>query len=197
MKLGGLGGQARTSPAIFPVVGNNFSFSASAWVYLLKCPSSCVALSVDATQTYEFALSYKKSCTADGKTGPCWRFSIPATDSAHAVVMTAASPPGSAQRGKWTQLTGVFDSARGELTLYVNGVQVGQVSGAGPWTAPQTGRVRIGNLIPGGSTHDWRGRISNACVFFNALDAADVMLLHTGDAAHPNNGCAALDALYP
>src|SRR5215467_8267112 len=62
MKVGGQGGQARTAPAILPVVGNNANFSASAWVKLSACSSSCVALSADATQTDEFALSYKRSC---------------------------------------------------------------------------------------------------------------------------------------
>jgi len=57
MKVGGGGGEAKTRPAILPVVGNDSDFSVSAWVKLSKCASSCAAFSDDATQTYQFALS--------------------------------------------------------------------------------------------------------------------------------------------
>jgi hypothetical protein len=198
LRLTGSGGQARTRAAILPVVGNNSSFSVSAWVNLSKCVStSCVALSADATQTDEFALGYQRSCTASGKTGPCWQFSMPSSDSASAGVSIAASPPGSAKLAKWTQLTGVFEASHAALTLYVNGVQAGQVNGVSPWTAPRPGRVRIGNLIPGGATHEWLGGLSNACAFYGPLQPADVTLLYKGDSAHPHNGCAAVYAKYP
>jgi hypothetical protein len=122
---------------------------------------------------------------------------MPTTDSKSATVLTAASPPGSAKLGKWTHLTGVFESAQGTLTLYVNGVQAGQIGGGGRWPGITKGRVRIGNEIPGGSSHDWSGRISNACVFYGVLSSADVTLLYRGDSAHPHDGCAALFARYP
>jgi Concanavalin A-like lectin/glucanases superfamily len=197
LKITAGGGQAMTRPAILPVVGNDGSFSVSAWVELSKCASSCIALSADATQTDMFALGYQKACAASGKTGPCWQFSMPSSDSTSAGVSTAVSPPGSAKLAKWTQLTGVFNASHGTLTLYVNGVQVGQVSPVSPWSAPGPGQVRIGNLIPGGSAHTWLGALSNGCVFYGVLQPADVTVLYKGNAAHPHNGCAALHAEYP
>lgn len=50
MKVGGRGGQARTPPTILPLVGNSTSFSASVWVNLSKCASSCTAISADGTR---------------------------------------------------------------------------------------------------------------------------------------------------
>jgi hypothetical protein len=197
MTVGGRGGQARTPPTILPLVGNRASFSVSVWVNLSKCASSCIAISADGTQTDQFNLSYRKSCTAGAKTGPCWMFSRPAADAPDAVVQSASSSPGTAKLGKWTQLTGVYESVRGTLTLYVNGSQAGQVDGAGAWLPGGNGRVRIANLTPGGSRHDWSGRLSNACVFYGVLLPADVRLLHTGNASHPHNGCSALFDLYP
>jgi Concanavalin A-like lectin/glucanases superfamily len=196
MAVRGRGGQARTAPTILPLVGNDASFSVSVWVNLSKCASSCVAISADGTQTDQFTLSYRKSCTAGGKTGPCWMFSRPATDLADAGVESASSSPGSAKLGKWTQLTGVFNASHGVLTLYVNGIQAGQVNSS-PWTNAGNGRVRIANVTPGGSRHDWSGRLSNACVFYGVLVPADVRLLHAGNASHPHNGCAALFDKYP
>lgn len=121
---------------------------------------------------------------------------MPAGDSADATVQSASSSPGTAKLAKWTQLTGVYDSARGTLTLYVNGNQAGQVDGAGRWLPGGNGRVRMANLTPGGSRHDWSGGLSNACVFYGVLVPADVRLFHTGNASHPHNGCAALFDKY-
>ncbi|MDR2983326.1 MAG: LamG domain-containing protein [Nocardiopsaceae bacterium] len=187
LKVGGGGGQARTPATILPLVGNDTSFSVSVWVNLSRCASSCVAISADGTETYQHMLSYRKTCTAGGKTGHCWTFSVPAADSAEATVLSASSPPGTAKLGKWTQLTGVFDAPRGVLTLYLNGGQAGQVGGGGRWLPRDNGRVRIANVAPGGTRHDWSGRLSNACVFYGVLVQADVRLLHSGNASHPHN----------
>jgi hypothetical protein len=197
MKLGGLGGQATTEPTLLPLVGNNGSFSISAWVNLSKCRSRCTALSFDATHTFGFALGYQRSCQAGGRPGPCWTLRMPVSDNAGAFVVIAISPPGSARLGRWTQLTGVYDSTHQTLTLFVNGVQRSQSGNAITWAAPAAGPMRIGDIFAGGTAHAWPGRLSNVCVFFGALEPADVALLHTGDATHPHDGCAALFAKYP
>ena len=123
-------------------------------------------------------------------------YSVPNGDSGTGNVATVMSPPGSAKLGKWTQLTGVFYPSHGMMSLYVNGVSAGQAS-VSAWASAPDGRVRIGNLRPGGSANDWAGRLSNACVLYGALLQADVTKLYEGDSAHPHNGCAALAALYP
>jgi hypothetical protein len=197
LSVTGGGGQALTAPATLPVAGNDGSFSVSAWVHPAKCSGTCAALAADAAQTYEFALKYQHSCHANGRTGPCWKFAMPVSDSPTATVLSAASAPGSARLNRWTQLTGVFNASRGQLTVFVNAAQAGQVTNFSPWAAPAPGQVRIGNLRPGGTAHDWSGRISNACIFYGVLQSADVTLLYKGDSAHPHNGCAALFAKYP
>ncbi|MGI9005726.1 MAG: LamG-like jellyroll fold domain-containing protein [Streptosporangiaceae bacterium] len=122
---------------------------------------------------------------------------MPVDDQAHAKVVTATSAPGSAKLRTWTQLTAVYESAHGTLTLYVNGVQAGQSGDVGRWLPGDVGRVRIGNGLPGGPAHDWSGQLSNACVFYGPLSQPDVSVLYQGDAAHPKDGCAALYATYP
>jgi hypothetical protein len=103
--------------------------------------------------------------------------------------------PGSARAATWTQLTGVFDASHGTLTLYVNGVQRGLFTGVSPWSAAASGPMQLANAFPG--THAFAGRLSGACVFYGAVQAADVGLLYSGDVNHPHNGCAALFAKYP
>lgn len=194
--IGGGGGQALVTPSLLPIVGNDGSFTVSAWVNVTKCGFSCVALSEDATQVFQFAVRFQRGCRAGGKSGPCWKITMPVQDQQGATNANAASPPGTAKLGRWTQLTGVFVAEHGVVLLYVNGALVGQAS-AQVWAGSPAGFVRIGNLTPGGTNHDWTGRISDVCLFFNALETTDITLLYKGDAAHPHDGCAALDAKYP
>ena len=70
-----------------------------------------------------------------------------------------------------------------------------------PWdtktgSLPQSA-FRLGSAFPNGLTQAWRGRLSDVCAFFGPGPSADVKLLYSGNAAHPHNGCAALDTKYP
>jgi hypothetical protein len=122
---------------------------------------------------------------------------MPVTDQVGAIAENAVSAPGTAKLGTWTQLIGVFLAEQQTLFLYVDGVLAGQAS-AGQWAGgPPAGFVRIGNLTPGGSKHDWNGRISDVCLIFNAAQGPDVSLLYRGDSRHPHDGCAAMYAKYP
>jgi len=193
--IGGGGGQAIVTPSLLPIIGNDGSFTVSAWVNLTKCAFSCVALSEDASHVFQFAVSLQRGCRAGGKTGPCWKLTMPVEDQQGAFEVHAASAPGTAKFGKWTQLIGVFAAAHGMILLYVNGVLAGQGPGQ-VWAGPAPGLVRIGNLTPGGTKHGWTGRISDVCLIFNALQGADITLLYKGDATHPHDGCAAVHARY-
>ena len=200
MHVTGQGGQAVARPfSLTPIVANTSSFSVSAWVNLTKCAISCVVVSEDATQVFQFALKYQKVCRANGKKGACWKFTMPHSDQAGSADYNAASTPGSARLGTWTQLTGVFDATRGMLQLYVDGTESGTSPPPpiSPWSASPDNPVRIGNLTPGGTSHDWNGRISDVCAFYGALQPADAVVADHGDKAHPHDGCAALFAKYP
>jgi hypothetical protein len=197
LKLTGPDGQAVTPRTLVPLVGNDGSFTVSAWAKASGCGGTCAALSEDGTQVSGFALGYQQSCTAGGKTGPCWVFAMPATDQTTATVFTAASAPGTAHLHEWAELTGVFDATHGELSLYVNGRSAGQISGVEPWAQAAGGPMRLGAALPGGTVSSWDGQISNACVFYGPLASSDAKLLYTGDSTYPHNGCAALHAKYP
>src|SRR6185437_16045103 len=90
---------------------------------------------------------------------------------------------------KWAQLTRMLDSTIGRATLYVNGVRKAQDS-AGVVPPQSNGVLRLGAGF--GGTDRWTTRLSNVCLFFNALAPADVSTLHKGNAAHPHNGCCPL-----
>jgi hypothetical protein len=146
LSLPGSAGHAATRP----VLGNDGSFSVSAWAN----PSGCeqVYCAVLSQGGYEiqgqdqadsaFTIGYQATGSAGSSASPavrcpCWLFSMPKTDQADEYDPTdptgsgwyvAAVPAGSVA-GTWTQLTGVFDASHGELELYVNGGDVGQSGG--------------------------------------------------------------------
>jgi hypothetical protein len=136
-------------------------------------------------------------CRAGGKKGACWKFTESFNDDPGTIPGNAASAPGSAKLGTWTQLTGVFDAHHQQLLVYVNGLQGAEVGPAVAWGGGPNGPIRIGNQIPGGPSHDWNGRLSDVCAFYGVLQPADVAVALHGSKAHPHDGCAALFAKYP
>jgi hypothetical protein len=194
MSVAGKGGQALTTQ---PEVSLSTSFSVSAWVNLTKCATSCVALSQDASHVFQFALRYQRVCRAGGKKGACWKFTESFDDQVGTSQGNAASAPGTAKLGAWTQLTGVFFAQHQQLLIYVNGVQGPEVGSGVAWGGGSDGPIRIGNQIPGGTSHDWNGRISDVCAFYGVLQPSDAVVADQGDKAHPHDGCAALFAKYP
>jgi hypothetical protein len=189
LSLDGSVGRAFTS---VPVVGNNGSFSVSAWVYLNPNPPSGkdqVAVSQAGTNVSGFTLGYDGTCL-------CWSFEMPANDSTSATVYKAQSSLAAAT-GTWTQLTGVFDpnapnpngGPKGALTLYVKGAQAGQVWGVSEWGQPALGLLRLGADGTSGAGPDfWNGQLSATCVFYGALNSQQIGTL----AALNQDGCASL-----
>lgn len=192
MRLNGHG-DAQTRPAILSIVDTGFGFSASVWVNLARCTTTCVALSQEGTKVSMFTLAYQAKCALD-KHG-CWVLAVRPADDPTTIPLTTTAPVGRlAPVGKWVQLTGVFDFGGLQMSLYVNGVQKAH-SNFGVVPGQTNGIVRLGAGFAGADR--WTGQLSNACLFFNALAPADVTTLYKGDRAHPHNGCAALFALYP
>lgn len=188
-----------------PVMGNDTSFSVSAWAYPSSCGQPvCTVVSQDGANVSGFRLGYQPSGTAGsaGVACPCWVFGLPRADLPSAAWDEAAAPaPGAI--GKWTQLTGVFAAGHGTLALYVNGgdgSSAGNGSPAGtgfasPWSAPAAGVFRVGDDLGGSGQADFfAGSVSDVCVFYGALAAADVTSLYAGGSG---DGCAALAAAYP
>jgi hypothetical protein len=156
-----------------PVLGNDGSFSVSAWAYP-SCTGQyvyCAVLSQDATSTAGgshvsgFTLGYQRSGNAEtSESGttvstpcPCWVFSMPKLNSAGDEY--APNNPGSgwylaavpAQQGEtagsWTQVTGVFNASHNALVLYVNGGDGAQ--------HPGDGNAGDGNQAASGPAFPW------------------------------------------
>jgi hypothetical protein len=131
-----------SSPVVVPL---DKSFTVTAWTKLDEVDRSQVVLSQDGTRASGFVLK----ADANGK----WVFGMPKTDSETAGWDTATGP--AAVAGQWTQLTGVFDTAAGEMRLYVNGTKVATTKHTAGWTAG--GGLRAGRGLSAGKPADFVG----------------------------------------
>ncbi|WP_344460473.1 polymorphic toxin-type HINT domain-containing protein [Kitasatospora kazusensis] len=166
--LDGSAGQAST-----PVpVATDRSFAVAAWVSDRTTPfippAARVLLSEDGSQVSGFALKMNADRT--------WQFSMPTSDSANAAWDTAAAPsptPAPDPFGKptWMHLTGVYDAAKGEIRLYVNGTKVASAPHTSTWKA--SGGLQIGRGLSAGApadhllgdvqeVHAWQGTLTDA-----------------------------------
>lgn len=178
-----------------PVMGNDGSFSVSAWADPAGCSSTsyCAVLSQGASTVSAFTLGYQASGTANGTSVPCpcWIFAMPKQDAAGGEYSPAGSSLGwnvtawhipSSALNTWTQLTGVLNASHNQLLLYVNGGDglqhpgdsqdgdgnpAAAVSNVQPWTAgPGNGVFRIGA--------DWTSAAGPADYFHGAVSDACV-----------------------
>jgi len=201
------------------VVGNNGSFSVSAWVSPAGCEQTyCAVLSQGAGSVSAFTMGYQASGSAGSSASspvdcPCWLFSMPKSDTAGDEYTPSdagsgwyvAAVPASSATNNWTQLTGVFYAEHGQLQLYVNGGDVGTLGGsagdgnpaatasASPWGQPGTGSFRIGAdwTNAGGVADYFDGSISDVCAFYGPLSQANVQTLYSGD-QNTTDGCSAV-----
>ncbi|MFE2063137.1 protein kinase [Streptomyces sp. NPDC059467] len=137
------------------------SFTVSAWVSLSGRPSFfATAVGQDAGDVSGFYLQYSP---AENR----WAFARPGL---RALSYTVPKP------GVWTHLVGVCDAARGQLLLYVGGVQEAGINDSNPVAAH--GPLTIGRATASTGPSDWfPGSIKQVQVFQRALSAAQVRML--------------------
>ncbi|MFU8854432.1 LamG-like jellyroll fold domain-containing protein [Micromonospora sp. SL1-18] len=126
------------------------------------------AVSKDGTRTSGFFLNY---VAADDK----FAFSRVTTDSDTATPVRALANT-TAVAGKWTHLTGIYDTASGKMKLYVNGVLQTTTTATGGWNA--TGGYVIGRAKwAGAATNIWDGEIDDVRIYGKALTDDQVATL--------------------
>ncbi|MFB9905576.1 LamG-like jellyroll fold domain-containing protein [Allokutzneria oryzae] len=147
-----------------PVLRTDRSFSVSTWVKLSTSVGVHTAVSQDGVVGSGFVLQHRENA---------WVFGMPSTDGGSTWNAEARSPAAAVQAGTWTHLTGVYDEATKQASLYVNGVLVatGHAT-ATPWSA--NGKFVIGRAWQNGATHFWPGAIDEVRVSGRALSPEEV-----------------------
>ncbi|WP_412539078.1 LamG domain-containing protein [Longispora sp. K20-0274] len=134
------------------------AFTVAAWVKLSKVGGHYTAVSQDGTRVSGYYLKV----TPDGK----WQFAMPKSDSEASSFDTVVGPV--AVVNEWTQLTGVYDAAAGQMRLYVNGRKAGSVAHTTLWKAG--GGLQVGRgLYTGAQTDFWPGMIDSVHLWQGVL----------------------------
>jgi actin-like ATPase involved in cell morphogenesis len=149
-----------------PIVDTTADFTATAWAYLTSGADYAVAVSEPGRQQSSFALVYnpKQNRWVFG------RWSDDTQDPQHHYSAIARSAPA---LNTWTLLTGVYEAASKQMTLYVNGVAQRSIIDPTPFRAG-------GPLIIGAGTSDgstccrWHGYLSGVQMYDRALTADQV-----------------------
>ncbi|MFE3448299.1 LamG-like jellyroll fold domain-containing protein [Nonomuraea sp. NPDC059194] len=156
------GAYAQTSG---PVVDTSRNFAVSAWVRLTGTAASATAVTQEGARTGAFSLQYAK---ADDR----WALTMAGSDADAAPTaraLSAAAP----RLNEWTHLTGVYDSAAGRMSLYVNGRLEATVAVTPPWNA--TGALTIGRgKVNGAAADHWPGDVDEVRVYGRAMFADEV-----------------------
>jgi hypothetical protein len=146
-----------------PLLNTASDYSAAAWVKLDKADGAFqTIISQDGPQNSDFFLQYS---------GADQRFAM----SFAGVRALASFKP---TVGQWYHVVGVRDTVKGELRLYVDGVQAGVVSACLPQAAP-TGNTVIGRGKYGGNPVDYLdGAVDQVHLYDRALSAAEIKALY-------------------
>ncbi|MFJ8577241.1 LamG-like jellyroll fold domain-containing protein [Micromonospora sp. NPDC093277] len=149
-------------------LSNTSSYTVSAWVRLTDKSVNRTAVSKNGSYTSGFFLNYVQATDR-------WAFSRMDTDSSTSLPIRASSNT-SPVLGRWTHLAGVYDTATGKMTLYVDGVPQSTTAATGGWNA--TGPYVIGRAQWNATfTNTWHGGIDDVRIYGKALTADQVATL--------------------
>jgi Concanavalin A-like lectin/glucanases superfamily len=153
-----------------PVLNTAGSFSVSGWASLTKTGAWGDVITQDSTTVSGFYLQYD---SGDNR----WAFSMLPSDADGTAIraLSAAAPT----LNTWTHLVGTYDSATGQLDLYLNGALAGTAVNKTPFAS--TGPLAIGRGKYAGASTDWfPGKLSDVEAFGYTLTPAEVAALNDG-----------------
>jgi hypothetical protein len=173
-----LGGTSQTAgsylKAAAKAVTTSSSFTVSAWVRLDAAPGQALpptyhqaVVSQDGTNDSGFYLMFH----ADTQQ---WDFDVTSADTTSGFTWVSALSTVTTSATTWTHLVGVYNSAAGTLSLYVNGTLAGTATpGFTLWNA--TGPLEIGrDKYKGAFTDYLRGSVADVQTWQAALTTAQV-----------------------
>ncbi|MBP0458657.1 LamG-like jellyroll fold domain-containing protein [Streptomyces montanisoli] len=188
-----------------PVVDSQGAFTIAAWAKLDS--ASLADTSVAHTVTIagqsggkrdSWSLWYSQPA---GSTQGAWMFGRTTADSTTATVVSDPTGIGSAELADptaWTLLTGVYDAAHQNLTLYVNGVAQGTVGDSAsdegsdggvtfdkPWQATGTFSIGRGRTASGGYGDYATGLVQRVRVWTGVMSGPDIAQMYYDEYLFP------------
>jgi hypothetical protein len=162
----GVGAYAATTG---PVVDTGRSFTVAGWVRLSSTSSFQQAVSFGGVHQSSFCLYFDKNLNK-------WGFAARPADvkvNTGGPSVLSTSP---ATTDEWVHLAGIYDSAAGQMRLYVNGQLNGSVAYSSGWTA--AGPVQIGRFFQDDAWSGyWNGDLDNIRVYQGTLSPEEITAL--------------------
>jgi hypothetical protein len=151
-----------------PVVVTDESFTVAAWVKLDSLGSGPQTI---LSQGGDTRAAFQLQATSDGR----WRFVMPHQDDTTAGEVLAESAAGTATVEDWTHLAAVFDLARGEVRLYVDGEPVGTGTDvSSPWHGSGPFYIGVAGNAAGTVSEHTHGAVDYVTAWSSTLDPARI-----------------------
>jgi hypothetical protein len=145
------------------VLTTDESFTVTAWVRLESIDGFQTVVSQGGVEAPAMVLQ----ATPEGR----WRFAMAEQDSSSTDWAVVESADDTAQVDEWTHLAGVFDLARGQMQLFVDGEFIATAEGpAAPWHADGPLYVGVTGLDGGGTSQRLHGTVDEVTIWSSTLD---------------------------
>ncbi len=159
------------------VVDVSKSFTVSARVLVDVPNGNRSAVSQGDGQYYSYSMGRANNNGHDQ-----WYFKVQVPGGGSAIAWSK----GDATVNQWVLLTGVYDDAAGQLTLYVNGAPQASAKSAGVQPSG-TNSLQVGRLSSNSQWADpWHGAVADIQVWGQVLPEADIVKLVAGPSSPPS-----------
>ncbi|MFI6844784.1 LamG domain-containing protein [Kitasatospora sp. NPDC050467] len=169
-------GQNSFAQSAEPIVDTNKSFTVSVRVFVDVPAGVRAAVSQGDGAYYSYALG---RATNNGHN--LWYFKVQLPGGGSVVVYSK----GDATVNQWALLTGVYDSASKQITLYVNGAAQASAQAAGVQSSG-TNAFQLGRLSSNSQWSDpWHGAVADIQAWDQVLPEADIVKIVAGPSSPP------------
>ncbi|MEV6606904.1 LamG-like jellyroll fold domain-containing protein [Kutzneria sp. NPDC051319] len=149
-----------------PVLDTTQSFTVSGWAKINDLDGYYAVVGQNGTHTSAFEIRYSPDVKA-------WIFGMPSTDATGDHYQWAFASNTVSQANMWTHVAGVYDAQTHQVSLYVNGVLMGQNSVTSVIPAP--GPLVVGaTVFNDATTAFFHGSISDVQAYQTALNGSEI-----------------------
>ncbi|MGW4891274.1 LamG domain-containing protein [Kitasatospora sp. NPDC004240] len=171
-------GQNSFAQSADQVVDTDKSFTVSARVFVDVPTGNRSAVSQGDGPYYSYSLG--RAAAPDGRN--LWYFKVQLPGGGSAVAWSKGEAP----VNQWALLTGVYDAAAGQITLYINGAAQSAEKAAGV-KASGADTLQIGRLSSNSQWSDpWHGAVADIQTWSQVLPEADIVKIVAGPSSPPS-----------
>ncbi|WP_304598415.1 LamG-like jellyroll fold domain-containing protein [Plantactinospora sp. BB1] len=156
------------------VLRTDDSYTVSVWAYRDEEAGEQTLVSQRGNSESAFSVKYQPDGDGDGGE---WQFIVNDEDTS-ASLQASVKSPASEDGSGWVHLVGVYDAARGQIRLYVQG-QLAETALLSWTPMASSGPLQLGRALSNGSLSEyWHGGVDDLLVYQGAMTDAQVDALY-------------------